>query len=378
MRSVIPLSLFASLTAAQSLLTPISYTSTLEAYYYFRNGSAGIQVSNEGITITGTFQSTEDICSTLDGAQVIYFADGAEGTLLTSNCWNVYYMATPDQKLLSWSSCEEFPFYESICGPLDASTSATAATSATSVTSITSNTNIVSTTNTTSTTFASLGSTASQHTTTYQSGTAVVDEPVYKVIGGTSTVVTTTLANGDVTSYTTFCPITNDAARTTVITITSCSENKCSEVPVTTGVSLITKVVSNVLTTYTTYCPLTTWKALETSISSGVTSVAEVAKSVATTSVVTSSTAKTINSFATTVVAAEGVSSSTTAKVTITGKTTEVSAKSSAEIQTLQAATSTSTRGVSSAAAISTFEGSAEKLSTFSSALALAVAALFF
>ena len=40
---------------------------------------------------------------------------------------------------------------------------------------------------------------------------------------------------------------------TTLVTITSCSENKCSEVPKTTGV----KIISELDTVYTTYCPLT-------------------------------------------------------------------------------------------------------------------------
>ncbi|KAI5964561.1 hypothetical protein KGF57_001053 [Candida theae] len=41
---------------------------------------------------------------------------------------------------------------------------------------------------------------------------------------------------------------------TTVVTITSCSENKCTEVPVTTGLTTVTDVD----TIYTTFCPLST------------------------------------------------------------------------------------------------------------------------
>ncbi|CEP63345.1 uncharacterized protein LALA0_S08e00298g [Lachancea lanzarotensis] len=40
---------------------------------------------------------------------------------------------------------------------------------------------------------------------------------------------------------------------TTVMTITSCSDNKCTETPVTTGVTTVT----GISTTYTTFCPLT-------------------------------------------------------------------------------------------------------------------------
>jgi hypothetical protein len=87
----------------------------------------------------------------------------------------------------------------------------------------------------------------------------------------------------DSTTYTTFCPLTTSTPttapaptttpapkpstiagestvteiNTTVVTITSCSENKCHEVPVTTGV---TTVIED-STTYTTYCPLTTSSA---------------------------------------------------------------------------------------------------------------------
>ncbi|CCG23916.1 Pga38 protein [Candida orthopsilosis Co 90-125] len=47
---------------------------------------------------------------------------------------------------------------------------------------------------------------------------------------------------------------------TTLVTVTSCSENKCSEVPKTTGV----KIISELDTVYTTYCPLT--EASESSV----------------------------------------------------------------------------------------------------------------
>ena len=76
------------------------------------------------------------------------------------------------------------------------------------------------------------------------------------------TVVTTTIA-GVVTEYTTYCPlstetVTETAAETTVVTITSCAEDKCTPVVVTTGVTIVTKTEGGVVTEYTTYCPLTT------------------------------------------------------------------------------------------------------------------------
>lgn len=42
--------------------------------------------------------------------------------------------------------------------------------------------------------------------------------------------------------------------RATVITVTSCSDNKCTKVPVTTGLTTVTEIDS----IYTTYCPLST------------------------------------------------------------------------------------------------------------------------
>lgn len=82
----------------------------------------------------------------------------------------------------------------------------------------------------------------------------------------------TTTVDGIEYIYTTYCPLSSEKAAkttasetsndnivtetdiaTTVVTITSCSDNKCSKVPVTTGVTTVTGVD----TIYTTYCPLT-------------------------------------------------------------------------------------------------------------------------
>lgn len=77
---------------------------------------------------------------------------------------------------------------------------------------------------------------------------------------------TTATVDGVETVYTTYCPLSDEPASTTdapatetnihstVITVTSCSEDKCSKVEKTTGLTTVTK--DN--TIYTTYCPLTT------------------------------------------------------------------------------------------------------------------------
>ncbi|KAG5420221.1 hypothetical protein I9W82_002101 [Candida metapsilosis] len=106
--------------------------------------------------------------------------------------------------------------------------------------------------------------------------TTVVTFNVCDVSSCSSSVVTTgvaTISETD-TVYTTYCPLPSSSVEpttsakpsvsepmstetdicTTVITVTSCEENKCSEVPLTTGVT----TVSEVDTIYTTYCPLPT------------------------------------------------------------------------------------------------------------------------
>lgn len=76
-----------------------------------------------------------------------------------------------------------------------------------------------------------------------------------------------TTVTKDETSYTTYCPlssggsiVTETDVSTTVITITSCSADKCTKFPVTTGLTTVTKDE----TSYTTYCPLTSPETTET------------------------------------------------------------------------------------------------------------------
>ncbi|WEJ96990.1 hypothetical protein PSN45_004536 [Yamadazyma tenuis] len=79
--------------------------------------------------------------------------------------------------------------------------------------------------------------------------------------------VTTVTIDDEVTSYTTYCPLTAEEAaadtvtdiETTVITITSCVDNKCSTSAVTTGLTTVTEEE----TIYTTYCPLTAEESTE-------------------------------------------------------------------------------------------------------------------
>ena len=60
---------------------------------------------------------------------------------------------------------------------------------------------------------------------------------------------------------------------TTVITITSCDDHKCTKVPVTTGLTTVTELD----TVYTTYCPLLDATATETALSTTLVTVTECA-----------------------------------------------------------------------------------------------------
>lgn len=63
-------------------------------------------------------------------------------------------------------------------------------------------------------------------------------------------------------------PSTKTEETTTVVTITSCDDNKCSIVPRTTGLTVVTITSNDMVTAYTTYCPLTgeTSSPAETSV----------------------------------------------------------------------------------------------------------------
>ncbi|KAG2733129.1 hypothetical protein G9P44_004119 [Scheffersomyces stipitis] len=69
--------------------------------------------------------------------------------------------------------------------------------------------------------------------------------------------LTTETINGVVTSYTTYCPLTEvTELSTTVVTITSCKEDKCVLTTVPATPSEATTTVEGVETIYTTYCPI--------------------------------------------------------------------------------------------------------------------------
>ena len=77
-------------------------------------------------------------------------------------------------------------------------------------------------------------------------------------VPGTPTVTTCT-TDGHVTTFTTYCPITTETnTHTDVVTITHCSDDKCSETTVP-GVPIVTTCTTDgTVSTLTTYCPIIT------------------------------------------------------------------------------------------------------------------------
>lgn len=362
MRPVIAFSYALSLTLAQSLLTPVHYSGSLESYYYFRTGNtnAGIEVSDAGITITGDFADTEVLCDTLDGAQLIYYTDGSAGTLVTSNCYNVYYMVNQEQQSLSWGSCEEFPFFETICGSQSQSSDAGSSTptSSTSPGTVTS----PSISSATSGTVTPNSVTPDpQRTTTFASGIAVVNAPKSTLVEGFGTTVVTTMIDGLVSIYTTFCPLTVEAAdKTTVITVTSCHDNACSETPVTTGVTVITTTQQGVETVFTTYCPLLTTVPVVAAATSTGTATA---------------TGKTVATGKNTVASEITIAGQATVAVqtTVAGQTTV----SGGAVVSPAVAAQSSASATQTSHTVSEFQGAASKLTTISAGLVVIAAALF-
>lgn len=71
--------------------------------------------------------------------------------------------------------------------------------------------------------------------------------------------VTTVTVNDEVTSYTTVCPLTEaaESTSTVLVTITSCENNKCFETAVPGKETVTTVTINDKVTSYTTVCPAT-------------------------------------------------------------------------------------------------------------------------
>ncbi|ODQ57938.1 hypothetical protein WICANDRAFT_80102 [Wickerhamomyces anomalus NRRL Y-366-8] len=162
-------------------------------------------------------------------------------------------------------------------------TSGESSTGAISVTSGSTTSGFVSGTETASSVASTSTSTVSTMSTTVVAVTSCSSHSCTEVSITTGVTVVTSTVEGTVTTFTTFCPLSSTsgssiatteptsvtgskpegtltsvvhASSTTVITVTSCSEQKCTKIPTTTGVTVVTSTDAGTETVYTTYCPL--------------------------------------------------------------------------------------------------------------------------
>lgn len=187
-------------------------------------------------------------------------------------------------------------------------------------------------------------------------------------VTATASEVTTTV-DEEVTTYTTYCP------ETTVITITSCADDKCVESTVPVTPSLTTGTVNGEVTSYYTYCPLT--ESTETVVETTIITITSCSDDKCVESTVPATPAET------TTTDEAGVESTYTTYIEVTSTApvpetvapeTTVPETVAAESTTL-AATTTSAAG--SASPITTFEGGAAKFGASALLVAPLVAFLF-
>jgi len=275
----------ATIANAQSLLTPVDYSSTLDLYYYFRNGDAIAAITNDGINIEGSFSSNSELCSVLDGAQIVYSADGGDDVLLTSNCLSVYHLVDSSNDEITWTSCQEFPFYQSYCpsGSSSASstisgTSSSAATTTLSSTATAANPNTLSGSETLylTTVTSTINNIETSYTTYCPLSEITASHSESLVSGGTTNlaavpVVTstyTTTQSGSESTYTSLIPVSGSATagagpQKTFVDNTDFYESSSAAADATSisdsetyVLTTVTSTIDNIATIYTTYCPL--------------------------------------------------------------------------------------------------------------------------
>ncbi|WEJ96989.1 yeast-form wall protein 1 [Yamadazyma tenuis] len=179
-------------------------------------------------------------------------------------------------------------------------------------------------------------------------------------VSATASEVVTTV-NEEVTSYTTYCPLT------TVITVTSCSDDACatSEVPVTP--SLTTETVEGEVTSYYTYCPLT-GETTTTEVETTVITITSCSEDKCSTSEVSATQGP-----VTTTVAGEETIYTTWCPVTgeTTAETTTAAVSTGETVAAESTTLATSAAAATSTSPINTFEGAGNKVGSSLLAVAL-------
>ncbi|KAH3675045.1 hypothetical protein WICMUC_002877 [Wickerhamomyces mucosus] len=251
-------SLFIGISQATELFVPITYKDTITLDYYFKTGSATAVVKNQGIYIS---TAESDVLSVLNGAEFIYSIDSSnEKVLLTGNCYDVYYLVDPtDNKLLTWDSCEEFPFisqYESSSSSATytKSNSITASALSTSFQQSNTSTNTQSTnTQSTNTQSTNTQSTNTQSTNTQSTNTQSTNTQSTNTQSTNTQSTNTQSARISSVKTPSSIPLTAQSSSHTFGAVTSSSSKSES-----TSYSIVTVTLDGLVTSYTTTCPLST------------------------------------------------------------------------------------------------------------------------
>ncbi|CAM9023539.1 unnamed protein product [Wickerhamomyces anomalus] len=181
-----------------------------------------------------------------------------------------------------------------------------------------------------------------EDTTTIVTITSCSEDQCTEVETTAQVTVVTVTEDDIVTSYTTYCPTSEP--ETTIVTVTSCSQDKCSQVESSAHITVITSTQEGVVTTFTTYCPI----SFETAVSN------------------TGSSTKTIESTSETAGVAQNVGSSSQ-EVTTTSYVTQIVTVEYTSVSEGVTKVGTTTSEVvkpasSTPAEVSTYEGSANML----------------
>lgn len=239
-----------------------------------------VSVSDDSVTLSFTFTIDESDELSIDfGGQIvggssftalatltITTPDGRRVVKRAEQSWNLSNTITLDASSVSSASSSAISTSSSVSSSVSSSLSSISESTVSSDYSISSITSSASYAN------GTLTDVVTNPSTTLVTITSCSEDKCSEVESTAQVTVVTSTHNGVVTTFTTYCPLTTTEQQTTVVTVTSCDENKCSEVQSTAQVSIATTTINGVVTSYTTYCPLTTtttgYKTISTSVDS--------------------------------------------------------------------------------------------------------------
>lgn len=261
-----------------------------------------VSVSDDSVTLSFTFAVDESDELSIDfGGQIvggssftalatltITTPDGRRVVKRAEQSWNLSNTITLDASSVSSASSSAISTSSSVSSSVSSSLSSISESTVSSDYSVPSISSSLSITSSASYANGTSTDVVTKPSTTLVTITSCSEDKCSEVESTAQVTVVTSTHNGVVTTFTTYCPLTTTEQKTTVATVTSCDENKCSEVPSTAQVSIATTTINGVVTSYTTYCPLTTTPTGYQTISTSVDSIKSHAESTGiTTTIVT-------------------------------------------------------------------------------------------